>query len=190
VVVFEAQDYIGGHTHTLDVNQDGKTYAVNTGFIVFNEATYPKFIKRMKRLGVALQPSKMSFSVNCEKTGLEFSPSTLNSVFIQRRNLLNPSFYRMLLDVLRFKRDSHALLQPKTTASPWTITSNPRGTPGRSSTTSSAKYDRICRKLELPPADHVLEIGTGWGGFALHAATHYGCRVTTTTISDRQHEMA
>jgi cyclopropane-fatty-acyl-phospholipid synthase len=54
---------------------------------------------------------------------------------------------------------------------------------------SIAKYDRICRKLELSPADHVLEIGTGWGGFAIHAATHYGCRVTTTTISDRQHEM-
>jgi cyclopropane-fatty-acyl-phospholipid synthase len=55
---------------------------------------------------------------------------------------------------------------------------------------SIAKYDRICRKLELSPADHVLEIGAGWGGFAIHAATHYGCRVTTTTISDRQHEMA
>jgi cyclopropane-fatty-acyl-phospholipid synthase len=55
---------------------------------------------------------------------------------------------------------------------------------------SIAKYDRICRKLDLSAADHVLEIGTGWGGFAIHAATHYGCRVTTTTISDRQHEMA
>jgi len=55
---------------------------------------------------------------------------------------------------------------------------------------SIAKYDRICRKLELSPADHVLEIGAGWGGFAIHAAAHYGCRVTTTTISDRQHEMA
>ena len=55
---------------------------------------------------------------------------------------------------------------------------------------SIAKYDRICRKLELSPADHVLEIGTGWGGFALHAATHFGCRVTTTTISNRQYELA
>jgi cyclopropane-fatty-acyl-phospholipid synthase len=55
---------------------------------------------------------------------------------------------------------------------------------------SVAKYDRICRKLELSAADHVLEIGTGWGGFAIHAATHYGCRVTTTTISERQYEMA
>jgi len=55
---------------------------------------------------------------------------------------------------------------------------------------SIAKYDRICRKLELTPTDHVLEIGTGWGGFAIHAAGRYGCRVTTTTISDRQHELA
>jgi predicted NAD/FAD-binding protein len=111
VVVFEAADYIGGHTNTVDVNWDGKSYAVNTGFIVFNAATYPNFIKLMKRLGVSWQPSKMSFSVKCEKTGLEFSPSTLNSLFIQRRNLLRPSFYRMLLDVFRFKRDSEELLQ-------------------------------------------------------------------------------
>ncbi len=55
---------------------------------------------------------------------------------------------------------------------------------------STAKYDRICRKLELSPADQVLEVGTGWGGFAIHAAATYGCRVTTTTISDRQYEMA
>jgi predicted NAD/FAD-binding protein len=111
VVVFEAADYIGGHTNTVDVNRDGTTYSVNTGFIVFNQATYPNFIKLMQRLGVAWQPSKMSFSVKCEKTGLEFSPSTLNSLFTQRRNLLRPSFYRMLLDVFRFKRDSEELLQ-------------------------------------------------------------------------------
>jgi len=65
-----------------------------------------------------------------------------------------------------------------------------RAAGGKPAGASIAKYDRICRKLELSAADHVLEIGTGWGGFAIHAATHYGCRVTTTTISDRQHEMA
>ena len=111
VVAFEAADNIGGHTNTVDVSWAGKSYAVNTGFIVFNQATYPNFIKLMKRLGVTWQPSKMSFSVKCEKTGLEFSPSTLNSLFIQRRNLLRPSFYRMLLDAVRFKRDSEELLQ-------------------------------------------------------------------------------
>jgi predicted NAD/FAD-binding protein len=111
VVVYEANGYIGGHTNTVDVILDGRTYAVDTGFIVFNENTYPQFIKLMKRLGVAWQDSVMSFSVQCEKTGLEFSPSTLNSLFIQRRNLLRPSFYRMLWDVTRFKRDAEALLK-------------------------------------------------------------------------------
>ena len=111
VVVYEANDYIGGHTHTVDVYLNGDRYAVDTGFIVFNEQTYPNFIKLMNRLGVEWQLSNMSFSVQCEKTGLEFSPSTLNSLFIQRRNLLRPSFYRMVLDVLRFKRDSEELLK-------------------------------------------------------------------------------
>jgi predicted NAD/FAD-binding protein len=111
VVVYEANDYIGGHTNTVDVSFNGQQYAVDTGFIVFNEKTYPNFVKLMRRLDVGWQNSVMSFSVQCEKTGLEFSPSTLNSVFIQRRNLLRPSFYRMLWDVMRFKRDSEALLE-------------------------------------------------------------------------------
>jgi predicted NAD/FAD-binding protein len=110
VVVYEANNYIGGHTNTVDVSLNGQQYAVDTGFIVFNEKTYPNFVKLMRRLGVGWQNSVMSFSVQCEKTGLEFSPSTLNSLFIQRRNLLRPSFYRMLRDALRFKRDSEALL--------------------------------------------------------------------------------
>jgi predicted NAD/FAD-binding protein len=111
VVMFEANDYIGGHTNTADVAFNGDRYAVDTGFIVFNAKTYPNFVKLMKRLGVDWQDSVMSFSVQCEKTGLEFCPSNLNSLFIQRRNLLRPSFYRMLWDVMRFKRDSETLLQ-------------------------------------------------------------------------------
>jgi predicted NAD/FAD-binding protein len=111
VVVYEANNYVGGHTNTVDVVLNGQQYAVDTGFIVFNEKTYPNFLKLMKRLGVGWQNSVMSFSVQCEKTGLEFSPSTLNSLFIQRRNLLRPSFYRMLWDVMRFKGDSEALLE-------------------------------------------------------------------------------
>ena len=111
VVLFEANDYIGGHTHTVDVSLNGDRYAVDTGFIVFNERTYPNFVKLMRRLGVDWQDSVMSFSVQCEKTGLEFCPSNLNSLFIQRRNLLRPSFYRMLWDVMRFKRDSETLLE-------------------------------------------------------------------------------
>jgi predicted NAD/FAD-binding protein len=111
VVVFEANDYVGGHTNTVDVSLNGRQYAVDTGFIVFNEKTYPNFVKLLNRIGVTWQKSLMSFSVQCEKTALEFSPSNLNSLFIQRRNLVRPFFYRMLWDVLRFKRDSEALLE-------------------------------------------------------------------------------
>ncbi|HAA04580.1 MAG TPA: hypothetical protein DCE18_14640 [Syntrophobacteraceae bacterium] len=92
VVVFEANDYIGGHTHTVDVTCNGTTYPVDTGFIVFNQKTYPNFIRLMRRLGVPWQPSTMSFSVQCDRTGLEYSPSTFNSLFAQRSNLFRPSF--------------------------------------------------------------------------------------------------
>jgi uncharacterized protein len=111
VTVFEAEDYIGGHTHTIEVSHNGTTYPVDTGFIVFNDKTYPNFVKLMKQLGVAWKPSQMSFSVQCQQTGLEYSPSSLNSLFAQRINLLRPSFYRMLLDVFRFRRESRELLE-------------------------------------------------------------------------------
>ena len=112
IVVFEANDYIGGHTHTIDVTAgNGQVFAVDTGFIVFNENTYPNFMALMERLGVAWQPSNMSFSVQCAKTGLFFCPSTLNSIFAQRRNLLRPAFYRMLSDALRFRREASELIE-------------------------------------------------------------------------------
>jgi predicted NAD/FAD-binding protein len=111
VHVFEANDYPGGHTCTVDVEVGGETYAVDTGFIVFNEKTYPNFIRLMRRLGVAWQTSGMSFSVQCERTGFYFSPSTLDSLFAQRRNILRPSFYRMLLDALRFRVALKKLLE-------------------------------------------------------------------------------
>jgi len=111
ITVFEANDYIGGHTCTVDVPSGDQSLAIDTGFIVFNEKTYPNFIRLLRQLGVSWQPSVMSFSVQCEKTGLEFSPSNLNTLFAQRRNLLRPDFYRMLWDLFRFKRESIALLQ-------------------------------------------------------------------------------
>jgi predicted NAD/FAD-binding protein len=113
LVVFEANDYIGGHTNTIDVELNGARYAVDSGFIVFNEHTYPNFVKLMKRLGVAWQLSKMSFSVQSEKTELEYSPSTLSSLFAQRSNLVRPSFYRMLMDAVRFRRKAQEILQAK-----------------------------------------------------------------------------
>lgn len=111
VVVFEANDYIGGHTNTIDVELNGESYPVDTGFIVFNEDTYPNFVKLMRKLGVAWQPSNMSFSVQSEKTDLEYCPTSLNSLFAQRRNLLRPSFYRMLLDAFRFRREAQEILR-------------------------------------------------------------------------------
>lgn len=111
VTVFEANDYIGGHTHTVDVPLGGRTYAVDTGFIVYNDWTYPRFIELLDELGVASQPTEMSFSVKCEKTGLEYNGHNLNTLFAQRRNLLRPSFYRMIRDILRFNREAPQLLK-------------------------------------------------------------------------------
>jgi len=111
VSVFEANEYIGGHTHTVSVTTDHGVQAIDTGFIVFNDWTYPNFIKLLARLGVASQPSTMSFSVKCERTGLEYNGTSLNTLFAQRQNLVRPSFHRMLRDILRFNREALTLLQ-------------------------------------------------------------------------------
>ena len=81
ITVFEANDYIGGHTHTHDIEIKGKQYSVDSGFIVFNHKTYPNFIQLLDELGVSEQLSVMSFGVKCEKTGLEYMGSTLNTLF-------------------------------------------------------------------------------------------------------------
>jgi predicted NAD/FAD-binding protein len=108
VTLFEAGDYFGGHTHTVDVTVDGVTHGVDTGFLVFNERTYPKLIRLFGELQVETALSDMSFSVQAPGTGasgrLEWSGSDLNGVFAQRRNLLRPRFWRMLRDLLRFNR--------------------------------------------------------------------------------------
>jgi predicted NAD/FAD-binding protein len=111
VTVYEAGAYIGGHTNTVDVEYEGKSYAVDTGFIVFNDWTYPRFIEIMSELGVSWQPSSMSFSVRCEKTGLEYNGTNLNALFAQRRNFLRPAFLRMIKDILRFNRRAPELLR-------------------------------------------------------------------------------
>lgn len=104
VVVFEADDRIGGHTHTVEVAGDQGPLAVDTGFIVCNDRTYPGFLALLQRLGVPLRKSTMSFSVRCERTGLEWNGGGPNELFAQRRNLLRPSFWGMLRDILRFHR--------------------------------------------------------------------------------------
>ncbi|WON78065.1 NAD(P)/FAD-dependent oxidoreductase [Serratia sp. UGAL515B_01] len=104
VTLFEANDYPGGHTATVDVTLEGQHYAIDTGFIVYNERTYPNFIALLDELGISGQPTEMSFSVTHPSSGLEYNGHTLNTLFAQRRNLLNPRFYRFLLEILRFNR--------------------------------------------------------------------------------------
>jgi predicted NAD/FAD-binding protein len=112
ITLFEAGDYFGGHTHTVDLTLTSPagpvTHGVDTGFLVFNERTYPNLIKLFSDLQVTTERSDMSFSVQVPGTKgrvpLEWSGSSLNTVFSQRRNLLNPRFLRMLRDVTRFNR--------------------------------------------------------------------------------------
>ena len=110
ITVFEAAAHIGGHTHTHTVEFDGERHEIDTGFIVYNDWTYPNFIALLTELGVESQPSAMSFSVRNEASGLEYNGTTLNTLFAQRRNLLRPSFHRMIRDILRFNREAPALL--------------------------------------------------------------------------------
>ena len=119
VTLFEAGAYFGGHTHTVDVTlpaSDGPglvTHGVDTGFLVFNERTYPQLIRLFAELGVETARSDMSFSVKVSDarngSGLEWSGSSLSSVFAQRSNLTNPKFLRMLADIVRFNRVTTAL---------------------------------------------------------------------------------
>jgi len=110
ITLFEANDYLGGHTNTEDVTLGNKTYPVNTGFIVYNDWTYPNFIQLMGQLGVESEASDMSFSVRDENSGLEYNGTNLNSLFAQRINLIRPSFIRMILDILKFNKQTVSAL--------------------------------------------------------------------------------
>jgi uncharacterized protein len=110
ITVFEANGYVGGHTNTIDVERNGRSWAVDTGFIVFNDWTYPNFIALMDEIGVASQPSDMGFSVRCDRTGLEYCGTSLSQLFTQRRNFVRPGFWRMIRDILRFNREAPRLL--------------------------------------------------------------------------------
>ncbi|QWC91268.1 NAD(P)/FAD-dependent oxidoreductase [Cupriavidus metallidurans] len=104
VTLFEAADYLGGHTNTVDVTLDGQTYPVDTGFLVFNERTYPNLIALFAELGVQAHATDMSFSVSLDQGRLEWAGTNLNTVFAQRSNAFSPSFLGMLRDILRFNR--------------------------------------------------------------------------------------
>jgi uncharacterized protein len=110
VTLYEANDYLGGHTHTHDVEVGGRQVAVDTGFIVFNPPHYPHLSRMFADLGVASQPTTMSFALKNERSGLEYNATNLSGLFCQRRNLVSPRFLRMLRDIVRFYRESPALL--------------------------------------------------------------------------------
>ena len=102
ITVFEKNNYIGGHTATIDIQVDGVKRAIDTGFIVFNDRTYPYFEKLLKRIGVERQPTEMSFSVHNQQTGFEYNGHTFASLFAQKRNIFRPRFWKLLSDIVRF----------------------------------------------------------------------------------------
>lgn len=102
VTLFEANDYVGGHTHTVDVGVPSGRYAIDTGFIVCNDRTYPLFLQLLAELGIERTATNMSFAVSCADSGLEYNGHNLNTLFAQRRNLLSPRFWRLIRDILRF----------------------------------------------------------------------------------------
>lgn len=104
ITIFEGGDRIGGHTATKEVSVNNESYAIDTGFIVYNDWTYPNFIRLMSELGVESKPTEMSFSVSCDLSGLEYGGSDLNTLFAQRRNLLKPYYWKMLWDIVRFNK--------------------------------------------------------------------------------------
>lgn len=108
--IFEKNDYVGGHTNTVTVKENGQDINIDTGFIVYNEVTYPNLIRLFEKLSVPVKNSQMSFSVQHLPAGLEFCGSGIDGLFAQRKNFLNPSYYRLLYNINRFNKESVSLL--------------------------------------------------------------------------------
>ena len=104
VTLFEAAPTVGGHTATVDVTTPSGDFSIDTGFIVYNDRTYPRFMGLLSELGISGQKTQMSFSVHNPASGLEYNGHTLSSLFAQRRNLLNPTFWRLLKSIVRFNK--------------------------------------------------------------------------------------
>jgi predicted NAD/FAD-binding protein len=111
VTLFEAGSYVGGHTNTVDVTLEGQTHPVDTGFLVFNDRTYPNLIALFQELGITSHNSDMSFGVSVNQGRLEWAGSNLDTVFAQRRNLVSPRFLGMVADILRFNRHAPVYLK-------------------------------------------------------------------------------
>ncbi|MBY0588794.1 FAD-dependent oxidoreductase [bacterium] len=110
LTLFESNDYVGGHSNTVQVSRPGGSVAVDTGFITYNERNYPLFTRLLRELNVATQATTMSFSVRDDQAGIEYNGETLGSLFAQRRNLFRPSFWGMIRDILRFNREAPGLV--------------------------------------------------------------------------------
>jgi predicted NAD/FAD-binding protein len=110
ITLFEAQDYLGGHTHTHTISYQDIPYQIDTGFIVFNKKTYPYFCQLLDTLNVPIQKSEMSFSFKSSAMGLEYNGHSLNSLFADRKNLFRPAFYSMVKDIARFNREAKLFL--------------------------------------------------------------------------------
>ncbi len=108
LTVYEQNAYAGGHTHTVAVQERARVLPVDTGFMVYNEVTYPNLTRLFRELDVATKPTSMSFSVQHRPSGLEYNGTSLNHLFGQRRNLLNPRFWRMLQRINRFNSEAVA----------------------------------------------------------------------------------
>ncbi len=110
VSLFEANDYLGGHTNTISVDIEGEQYPIDTGFIVFNKKNYPNFCQIIEKLNVSIQPSEMSFSYRSKTSGFEYNGHNLNTLFSDRRNLFKPSFYRFIKEIILFNNDAKKFL--------------------------------------------------------------------------------
>lgn len=104
VTVFEKNDYMGGHTATVDITYQGEKQTIDTGFIVFNDRTYPNFLRLLSKINIGQQPTEMSFSVHNTQTGLEYNGHSLSTLFAQKRNLLRPKFWMLIRQILRFNK--------------------------------------------------------------------------------------
>ena len=111
LTLFEANDYVGGHTNTITVDEQGRAVPIDTGFMVFNHVTYPNLTRLFREIGVETSPTQMSFSVQHRPSGLEYNGSSVNQLFGQRRTLLSPRHWRMLLSVDRFNREAVQALE-------------------------------------------------------------------------------
>ena len=113
VKVFEAANWMGGHTHTIPIQEGNTTLWIDTGFIVCNDKNYPNFIQLMKLLDVDLQKTVMSFSVRADEVNLEYNGTSINGLFSQRKNIFNAKFWSMLKDIVKFNHLAKELISHK-----------------------------------------------------------------------------